>query len=147
MRKPDFCIGKNKGADQLCSNCEADMPLCFRYTDSVMPPLLKILALFCSCPCWFVSDPVRNHIVGFLMMQLILMDKPTFYQSMMNIFFTISTIKKNVCGNYCMIKLNKMNYMMPWTLLLVITKSMRDSNVTKSHSNQVILHDYVPCAI
>ena len=23
-RKPDFCLGKNKGVDQLCSNCTAD---------------------------------------------------------------------------------------------------------------------------
>ena len=25
---------KNKGADQLCSNCTAEQRLCFRYTDS-----------------------------------------------------------------------------------------------------------------
>ena len=30
MRKPDFCICENKGADQLCSNCTADQHLCFR---------------------------------------------------------------------------------------------------------------------
>ena len=29
MRKPDFCLGENKGADQLRSNCEADQHLCF----------------------------------------------------------------------------------------------------------------------
>ena len=40
MRKPDFCHGENKGADQLRSNCEADQCLCFRYTDSTIPPLL-----------------------------------------------------------------------------------------------------------
>ena len=34
MRKPDFCLCENKGADQLRSNCEADQRLCFRYTDS-----------------------------------------------------------------------------------------------------------------
>ena len=38
MRKPDFNIYENKGADQLCSNCTADQPLCFRYTDSTIPP-------------------------------------------------------------------------------------------------------------
>ena len=27
--KPDFCLGENKGADQLRSNCEADQRLCF----------------------------------------------------------------------------------------------------------------------
>ena len=30
MRKPDFFICENKGADQLCSNCTADLRLCFR---------------------------------------------------------------------------------------------------------------------
>ena len=29
MRKPDFCICQNKGADLLCSNCTADLHLCF----------------------------------------------------------------------------------------------------------------------
>ena len=33
MGKPTICIGENKGADQLHSNCEADQRLCFRYTD------------------------------------------------------------------------------------------------------------------
>ena len=41
MRKPDFCLGENKGADQLRSNCEADLRLCFRYTDSTIPLLFK----------------------------------------------------------------------------------------------------------
>ena len=40
MRKPDFCLCKNKGADQLHSNCEADQRLCFRYSDSTIPLLL-----------------------------------------------------------------------------------------------------------
>ena len=34
MGKPTICLGENKGADQLCSNCEADQRLCFRYSDS-----------------------------------------------------------------------------------------------------------------
>ena len=41
MRKPDICLCKNKDADQLHSNCEADQRLCFRYMDSTIPPLLK----------------------------------------------------------------------------------------------------------
>ena len=41
MTKPDFCLCENKGADQLRSNCEADQRLCFRYTDSTLPLLLK----------------------------------------------------------------------------------------------------------
>ena len=39
MRKPDFCVCKNKDADQLRSNCAADQHLCFRYTDSTIPLL------------------------------------------------------------------------------------------------------------
>ena len=41
MGKPTICIGENKGADQLHSNCEADQRLCFRYSDGTMPLLLK----------------------------------------------------------------------------------------------------------
>ena len=41
MRKPDFCLGENKGADQFRSNCEADQYLCFRYMGSTIPLLLK----------------------------------------------------------------------------------------------------------
>ena len=41
VRKPDFCLCENKGADQLRSNCEADQRLCFRYSDSTIPLLLK----------------------------------------------------------------------------------------------------------
>ena len=51
VRKPDFCLGENKGADQLRGNREADQRLCFRYTDSTISLLLKseiakLLALF-----------------------------------------------------------------------------------------------------
>ena len=41
VRKPDFCLGENKGADQFRGNREADQRLCFRYTDSTLPLLLK----------------------------------------------------------------------------------------------------------
>ena len=41
VRKPDFCLGENKGADQLRGNREADQRLCFRYTDSTISLLLK----------------------------------------------------------------------------------------------------------
>ena len=41
MRKPDFCICKNKGADQLCGNHTADQHLYFRYIDSTIPLLPK----------------------------------------------------------------------------------------------------------
>ena len=41
MGKPTICIGENKGADQLRGNREADQRLCFRYSDSTLPPLLN----------------------------------------------------------------------------------------------------------
>ena len=41
MRKPTICIGENKDADQLRGNREADQRLCFHYTDSTIPLLLK----------------------------------------------------------------------------------------------------------
>ena len=40
VKKPDFCLCENKGADQLRSNCEADQRLCFRYSDSTISHLL-----------------------------------------------------------------------------------------------------------
>ena len=39
MRKPAFCICKNKDANQLRGNREADQRLCFRYTDNTIPLL------------------------------------------------------------------------------------------------------------
>ena len=39
--KPTICIGENKDADQLRGNREADQRLCFHYTDSTLPLLLK----------------------------------------------------------------------------------------------------------
>ena len=39
--KPTICKGENKGADQLRGNREADQRLCFRYSDSTIPLLLK----------------------------------------------------------------------------------------------------------
>ena len=41
VRKPTICMGENKDADQLRGNREADQRLCFRYTDSTIPLLLK----------------------------------------------------------------------------------------------------------
>ena len=51
MGKPTICIGENKGADQLRSNCEADQRLCFRYTDSTIPLLPKY-----KIPCFYQSS-------------------------------------------------------------------------------------------
>ena len=41
MGKPTICIGENKDADQLHGNREADQRLCFCYSDSTIPLLLK----------------------------------------------------------------------------------------------------------
>ena len=41
MGKLTICICENKDADQLRGNREADQRLCFRYTDSTLPLLLK----------------------------------------------------------------------------------------------------------
>ena len=41
MRKLDFCLGENNGADHLRSDWEADQHLCFRYCDGTIPLLLK----------------------------------------------------------------------------------------------------------
>ena len=68
--KPAICIGENKGADQLRSNCEADQRVCFRYTDSAIPLLYKFkissrLACFCTCTGRFVSDLFGNTLLVF----------------------------------------------------------------------------------
>ena len=71
MRNPDFCLCENKGADQLRRHCEADQLLCFRYSDSTIPLLLKFkisslyLDRFCDFTGRFVSDLYKNQIVGF----------------------------------------------------------------------------------
>ena len=41
MGKSAFCICENKDADQLRCNCAAHQRLCFRYSDSTMPLVLK----------------------------------------------------------------------------------------------------------
>ena len=48
MGKPTICLGENKGADQLHGNREADQRLCFRYSDSTLPLLLKF-GIHMSC--------------------------------------------------------------------------------------------------
>ena len=71
MGKPTICIGENKGADQLRGNREADQRLCFRYSDSTIPPLLKseissfwlfsVLVQVGLCRTWS-----ETQIVGFV---------------------------------------------------------------------------------
>ena len=64
MRKPAFCICKNKGADQLHGNPAADQRLS-------MPLLPKSeissqIAIFCGCTALLVSDLVGIPKTGFL---------------------------------------------------------------------------------
>ena len=75
MGKPTICICENKDADQLRGNREADQRLCFRYSDSTIPLLLKseassyLLCLHrpvCVRPvrkthCWFSHEAA--HLV------------------------------------------------------------------------------------
>ena len=67
-----FCIGKNKGTDQLSGNPAADQCLCFRYIDSTIPLLPKFQAS--SHLLWFLSSVYvrsgRNLKTGFLMTRL-----------------------------------------------------------------------------
>ena len=52
MRRPDFCLCENKGADQLCSNCTADLISVFVYATQI--------SILCSCTGRFVSDLVGD---------------------------------------------------------------------------------------
>ena len=77
MRKPAFCICKNKDTDQLRGNREADQRLGFRYMASTIPLLpknkinFKPLAIFCDCTVRFMSDLVKIPKTGFLITRLI----------------------------------------------------------------------------
>ena len=55
MRKPDFCICENKGADQLCGNCTTDQCLCFSYTDCTSPYFLSLKFQASSYLLWVYS--------------------------------------------------------------------------------------------
>ena len=58
MRKPAFCICKNKEADQLRGNYEADQRLCFRYTDSTTPLLYIYPKVQASSHLLWLYSPV-----------------------------------------------------------------------------------------
>ena len=74
MGKPTICIGENRGADQLRSNCEADQHLCFRYTDSTIPLLSKSkISSFKSssvtvqlglCRAWSETKSTGSYVVS-----------------------------------------------------------------------------------
>ena len=59
MRKPAFCMCKNKGADQLRSKHVAEQRICFGYIDSTIPLFPKSQISSCGC-MWFVLDLVGN---------------------------------------------------------------------------------------
>ena len=71
MRKPTFCICDDKGADQLCSICEADHHLFFAtqmvqflyFLNPKFPAFGRLWYLYSSV----CVGPVQNHIAGFLM--------------------------------------------------------------------------------
>ena len=57
MRKPAFCICKNKGADQLYVNCAADQRLCFCQIDSTIPLLFRAeVSSILPFSAWLISD-------------------------------------------------------------------------------------------
>ena len=73
MGKPTICIGKNKGTDQLRSNCEADQSA-FVFTKWIVQSLFYLypkFQVFSTCTGQFVSDLVGNRIVGFPTRRLI----------------------------------------------------------------------------
>ena len=78
--KTRFCICKNKGAEQLYSNCTADQCLCFRYTNCTIPLLSKskISSLYLSsvtvvtglCPTWSkIHRPVFSITAHLILLQ------------------------------------------------------------------------------
>ena len=90
MGKPTICIGENKDADQLRGNREADQCLCFRYTDSTIPLLLKseissfklasvlIYSLVCVGPvrkphCWFSHETAQILVLLLMNSRLIVL--------------------------------------------------------------------------
>ena len=76
MRKRDFCLCENKDADQLRSNCVADQPLCFRYTDSTKISLLLITKISSLYPASMTVQADLYHTwsenlkTGFLALRL-----------------------------------------------------------------------------
>ena len=62
MGKQTICVDENKDADQLRGHREADQRLCFRYSDSTIPLLLKSeYRSVCVGPvrkphCWFSHE-------------------------------------------------------------------------------------------
>ena len=95
MGKPTICIGENKSADQLSSNCEADQGLCVRYTDDTITLFSKSKIFICDYTGWFVWDLVGTQVVGFLTHMLMYIDKnstrfPKIVVDLLSYFYSIS---------------------------------------------------------
>ena len=87
MRKPAFCICKNKDADQLHSNRAADQCLCCHYIDSTITllPKFKISSLWPSSEavqpslCWGwseIPDKFFRDMAHFVLPNKICIDVP-----------------------------------------------------------------------
>ena len=97
MRQPAFCTCKNKDADQLRGNREADERLCFRYTDSINDPSDVVLGCFAllflkiinTMECDFWHDLLTDQSFS----------KPTFLELFTGTFFskymTVTTVFLN----------------------------------------------------
>ena len=66
VRKPDFSLCENKGADQLRSNCTAKLISAFVFATQMVQclyflnPNFPTLVIFCACTARFGSDLVGN---------------------------------------------------------------------------------------
>ena len=124
MGKPTICTCENKGADQLHSNREADQRLCFRYTDSTIPLLLKykISSLYPSSVlvqlglCRTCSETPKtvflaSRLISYIFNNLsILLEKASSQQNL----HSIPT--ENILKEYCC--LNKSRLLSACTILL-----------------------------
>ena len=77
VRKQDYCLCKNKGADQLCSNCTFAFATRIEQCLFFLNP--KFLAIFCNCTCQFMLGLVgdRFSCVGSHLSRLV--GKPTMW--------------------------------------------------------------------
>ena len=105
-RQPDFCLCKSKNADKF-SNCTADHRLCFRFTDSTIPFLLKskissfrrslyprLYRPVCVGPGWKPRRPVfsrRGSVLG--------INKGFVFCDVDPLCFRVSKMAVRGCGN------------------------------------------------
>ena len=66
MGKPTICIGENKGADQLRSNCEADQRSAFIFATRIVQFLFYLSAgsdkNHAGDSTWWVTDLADFHL-------------------------------------------------------------------------------------